>query len=271
MKLSKQEADLFFKLMWSLQFFVNEKLQVLATVKSFADYKKCSMEDKFQVREALFDNPQLIDSFVQENPQNFSPDELDVVAKWKLFRKGDFYIERFLKQHAIFISDEDEVFGVVGLQDAFDEMIPREALPVRVNTILLPFQGKIIYDGLLRAYNIFFGGGITGELKEIYLAAKQNGKIITSFESEPKKPKILKPLKDWQPELEELAARAAKLRGGSGQPAIYSPAFSIVKYSLELARLAVSNGDTDALIKCMEKIDRELGKASDALYRSRRY
>ena len=60
-------------------------------------------------------------------------------------------------------------------------MFPRSYLPVYIKTVLLPFKDKIIYDGLMQTYNIHFGGGIKRSLKETYMKAKQNGKIITSL------------------------------------------------------------------------------------------
>jgi hypothetical protein len=38
MNLSTADADLFFKLMWRLQFYVNQKRRILTTV-SFTEYK----------------------------------------------------------------------------------------------------------------------------------------------------------------------------------------------------------------------------------------
>ena len=37
MKLSQQEADLFFKLMWALQFYVNRQLGLVPGVESVED------------------------------------------------------------------------------------------------------------------------------------------------------------------------------------------------------------------------------------------
>lgn len=53
MKISKQEAKLFFDLMWALQYFVNQKLKILTGIKSLDDYAECSIKEKFKVREAL--------------------------------------------------------------------------------------------------------------------------------------------------------------------------------------------------------------------------
>lgn len=54
--------------------------------------------------------------------------------------------------------------------------------PVNVEAVLLPFKGKIIYDGLLLGYNIAFGGGIRSRFTQIYLTAKYKQRIVTSLE-----------------------------------------------------------------------------------------
>jgi len=182
MILSPTEASLFFKLMLSLQFFVNEKLGVLPKVKTFEKYCEVSTQEKFEVRNALFENINLIDDFIDENPQNFPMKELAVVSKWKKFIKGEFFIERYLKNYAVFISDDNEVCAVLGLTDSLAEYFPKFALPVRLGAvILLPFQDKIVTDGFFLPYRVIFGGGIKQELKEIYTEAKRKGKIVTNL------------------------------------------------------------------------------------------
>lgn len=138
-----------------------------------------------------------------------------------------------------------------------------------VQAVLLPFKGQVIYDGLMQSYSVFFGGGIKGDLKEQYMRAKQRGEIITTFD--PKAKQITKEIidvKDWQPELEILLKAAKKLRGGAGQPAIYSPAFSLVKASLALALQGVTEPENARkLNKELSKVSRALGKVEDTIYR----
>ncbi|MCP4628512.1 MAG: hypothetical protein GY850_34130 [bacterium] len=270
MKLSEQDAKLFFDLMWALQFFVNQKLKILTKIKSLNDYAKCSSEEKFEVRKALYANINLIDSFVQENPQNFSEEKLSIVSNWKNFIEGSFHIERFLKRYAIFIKGGD-VYGVLGLCQKFEELIHRSQLPLYVQTVLLPFKGKIVYDGLFQAYNIYFGGGTKRNLKESYMRAKQNNRIIDSFEISREKNKYKskpKSLKNWKPELDELASRAKKLRGSIEHSPIHSPAFSLVRASVEFAQLAVTDDcDPDSLHKALQKIRRAFNKMNIVLNR----
>jgi len=273
MKLSEQEADLFFELTWALQVFVNQRLQVLPDVKTLDDYIDLSMEEKMQVREVLYENIELIDAFVEENPRQFSQDKLDIVSKWKQFVEDKFSLERMLKKYAIFIASDDKVYGVLALHDAFQDIIHPGNLPVYLKTVLLPFKGKIVYDGVLQGYNIYFGRGIATGLKETYMAAKQNGRIIDSFDPEVAQArKPAKSVRDWRPELDELVAKAKKLRGGSGQPPMHSPAFKLVRASLDLAQAAVENpDDLDRLWKGLEKVDRVLSSVETTLYRSERY
>ena len=107
-------------------------------------------------------------------------------------------------------------------------------------------------------------------MKETYLAAKQRGEIIeslTEIDAQPVTSVPGKPQKDWAPELEELLARASKLRGGGGQPPVYSPVFSLIKASLELGQAAVADPQDEAkLWKLLGKAEQALRKVERSLY-----
>jgi len=273
MKLSAQDANLFYELMWALQYYVKQKLQLLPSIKTLKQYANdASLEDKATVRQALYENPLLIDSFLQENSEDFSEEKLALIRQWKHFLAGDFYIERMLRKYTIFIGQNDTVYGVWGLQTDFDEMLYPSQLPLLVKAVLLPFRDVIIYDGLLKSYNISFGSGISGNLKEVYLRAKQRGEIIESLPAQSTQQattsKSTKPLKDWSAELEELVAKASKLKGGGGQPAIYSPVFSLIKASLDLGQTAISQPDAEeSLWKLVGKVEQALRKVERAIDR----
>lgn len=271
MKLSDQDADLFFELMWPLQCFVNKRLQVLPHIETPEAYRRISMEEKLRVREALYANGHLIEAFVQENPYHLPDENLEIVARWTQFVADQFYIERLLKKYAIFISSDNRVYGVLALYDPFQDMFSPKQLPVLVKAVLVPFKDRIVYDGLLQRYRIFFGSGIRSELREVYLAAKQNGRIIESLEPDwkPATQKPGKPAKDWRPELEELLAHAQRLQGGFDQPAVIGPVFKLVRISVQLAYEAVHNpDDLDALWRRLRKASRAVENVEATLRRS---
>lgn len=180
MKLSKTDADTFYRLMWALQHFVNIKLRVVPEVNSASEYAKCKMEDKLKVRKALLADIDLIEEFVRTNHQGLSSDDLAIVSDWRHFVSGRFYIERFLKKYAIFILGE-EVYGVSGIYESFSEIIHPSLLPLCANAVLLPFKGRIIYDGIFEPYNVMFGRNIMSELKDNYMTAKNEKRIIETI------------------------------------------------------------------------------------------
>jgi hypothetical protein len=270
MNLPEQESTLFFELVSALDLFVNRRMGIYPEIKTLDDYYDGSNSKKVDMRQALYQNIKLIDAFVKENPSNFSKEKRSIVSGWKHFVSGDFYLERFLKKQGIFIKD-DAVYSVLGLSQPFDEVLPPSRLPLYVHASLLPFKGKIIYDGFFGIHHIYFGGGIKKDLKETYMRAKQNNRIIVSIEKgrkEYQKKSTAKPLKDWKPELDEIAVKVKKLRGNAGQPAIHTPAFSLAKAGVQFAQIAVSDpGDLDSLYAALKKVKRALSKATTVLDR----
>lgn len=131
------------------------------------------------------------------------------------------------------------------------------------------------YDGILQGSRIFFGRGISSELKETYMVAKQHGRIIESLPADAPLPQATQrqtPTKDWRPELDALTAQAQKLRADSDQPSVLSPTFALVKASVELAQCAVAHpNDVTPLWKALKKVGRALGKVETTLDRAERY
>jgi len=257
-----------------LQNYVNLKLEILPEIVTVDEYEELPSSKKLGVRNALYEHIELIDPYLKENPQKLSSAELEIIRSWKKFQRGDFFIERLLKKYAVFIGG-DQVYAVLALYESFDEVLPYVRLPYYTKAVLLPFKGKIIYDGLLQGYAISFGGGIKNDLKETYLAAKQNGQIIESFDPQKQTAKNAvskQAIKELGPIIEEISQQAKKLRSSSGAPAIHSPAFSLVKASIKLAKLAIENpNDADELWKALKKIENAARKAETVLYRSEYY
>ena len=50
-----------------------------------------------------------------------------------------------------------------------------------VETVLLPFEGKIVYDGIMKSSNIIIGGNITSSLNSEYSVLKAKYGLITQL------------------------------------------------------------------------------------------
>ena len=190
MNLDPHDLRLFFKLHQALMLFVNQQLNVVEKpLTSPEQVAKLPPEERIKLRDALVANMDLIDAFVSENPFKLPEDERKIVRSWKDLVAGEFYVYRCLTKYTIFLTTREPVvaYGVLALMDSFEDLIgPR--LPHLCKTVLLPFKGQIVYDGLLAGYNITFGSGIRRRLKSSYDDAKERHGIVTSLPMPEDKP-----------------------------------------------------------------------------------
>lgn len=117
-----------------------------------------------------------------ENAKEFNSEELAIIESWKHFIRGRFFIYKHLKKHSIFLDDssgQEKAYAVSGLFDSIEAMFP--APPVLVETVLIPFKDRIIYDEFLMRYSIYFGSGIRNRLKDCYEEAKHHFGLITQL------------------------------------------------------------------------------------------
>lgn len=189
MELSEEEIVHYYDLYWPLLYYANKTLEVLKNVESPKDISQCSLKDVAKLRYQLFDQPELIDDFIQENPMSLSRQDLDIIASWKNCLKGRFFIVRHLKKYTVFLDAEDrpKAYGVLRLYTPLKELIDPSNLPVFVEAVLLPFENKIVYDGILAPSNIIIGKGISRGFDDKYNEAKMRFGIITALPFHPGK------------------------------------------------------------------------------------
>ena len=182
MKLSKEDVELFYKLYHSLWIYSNKQLNILKGLNSIEDIKKFDFKDLNKLRVAVYKKPDLIDLFIKENKFNLTDDEINILRSWKHFVQGTFYVFRYMKDCTIFLvaGKTPKAYGVYALNSSFQEMIG-PYLPVAMETVLLPFKNKIIYDSIFSPYPISFGGGIRRNLNNTYQEAKMRFGIITTL------------------------------------------------------------------------------------------
>jgi hypothetical protein len=271
--LSRSEVELFYKLTHSLQFHVVQQTGVVSGISTLQEFIDADFDDKIAAREALYEDPALFDSFVATNPEHFGDEDLDLIRSWKkLHIAGSFFIERHLRSHSIWIGagpEGDEAYAVLGLSQPLEEIVPKAALPQSVKAVLLPFKGRIVFDGILHSYRVSFGPGYRASLRDTYLRAKQNGRIVASLDpaDAPAPAPALSPARDWSRELASLKRTAAKLKGEKSPLA--KEAFAVCRSSIELVETTIASaGDLDrirdhgrAVTKALFRLERVLDRA----------
>jgi Domain of unknown function (DUF6398) len=183
MILDPQDVQQFFRLQRELFFFVNNRLSVIPENSDTPDEaSRISAEKRAKIRNALSNNLDLIQAFVEENPHHIPEEELEIVHSWRHMVPGRYIVFRDLKNYTVFLTVKDPciAFGVVALSQPFEDLMGPD-LPVLVEAVLLPFRDKIVYDGLITPYQIEFGPGLRKSLNDSYKDAKVRHGIVTTL------------------------------------------------------------------------------------------
>ena len=186
MLLPREEKDLFFFIYFRLLIYVSNELGMYR-VNSVNELKDLGIWRIKEIRDKLYDDPSLFGGFIEENPFNLGEEMLEIVKLWQRhFIRGRFIILKYLKRYAVFLDpfDPPRAYGVLALTDPFNVFFPY--LPVLVETVLLPFRGKIVYDGLVEDLNVYFGPGIRKDLNLLYRRARSLYGLITRLPFEKK-------------------------------------------------------------------------------------
>ncbi len=182
MALPFSDGKHFVRLYHSLLFYVNDKHKVLESLHHPDEFFKLSPEDILRLKDKLYAAPDQIDSFVRDNPANFASEELEIISSWKHFIRGRFYVVRYLKNYAVFLTEGHpaKAYGVQELAVPWENMLGPN-LPRIVEATLLPFKDIIIFDGTFSSYNLFFGSGMRRSINDTFRQAKTSYGIITSL------------------------------------------------------------------------------------------
>ncbi len=146
MILLPQDTDRFYHIWFALLGFVNNERHIIAKFPDKPTQGAVKVEDAVKIRDVLWEHDSLLDKFIEDNPINLDPKDLELVASWKNRAVGNFYILRHLKKYSIFLSETSpaHAYGVLGLVSPFEEIVG-PYLPILVKTALLPFEDKITY------------------------------------------------------------------------------------------------------------------------------
>lgn len=263
MLLSPEDTEIFAKLYCSLMLHVNRRLEIVRDVRSPEAFRRLPHTMRQEVRNAFLGSPALIDTFVEENPAGLSDDELQIVCSWRNFVSGRFYVFRTLKKHTVFLPGDDApiAYGVLAITNPFEDLLGSD-LPVLIDTVLLPFRDRIVYDGLLTRFQISFGGGVKRRLNESYKRAKeQMGGVVTSLPAAPR------PAANRKPKKKSNRTSGSVRRGGrSASEAVRPILEAVVGMTDEFCREYLNDEYAALCRKMAEKLSR---KRPSPLFRGR--
>lgn len=180
MTLTDQEYKEFLKTHLDLLFYVGHKKRVLPKDLSLKKFLSLDFQVKFKCRESLFEDENIVDEYIASDFDHLTTDQIKILAGFKKKIRSSFVIFKCLTNYAIFIDTKDNRFyAVKALGDSFDTFFDR--FPVNISTTLIPFKGKIIYDGFIQSSGVYYGRNMTETMNEDYKKAKRNKEILTSL------------------------------------------------------------------------------------------
>ncbi len=180
MKLSQDDVALFYDIFFKLIDYTNDRYQVVPGLEKASGAEDVNPLAITPVRDKLWENDDVINCIVSDNPFCFAKRELLLVAGWKRRVTGNFLIYKHLKKYTVFMGN-GALYGVVGLASPIEDVFPSFDLPRYSRVTLLPFEGKIIYDSLLYTYNVTFGSGSRRGFNEEYRELKNKDGIIATL------------------------------------------------------------------------------------------
>ena len=184
MNLPPHQVERFYRIWFPLLRYVNEQLHLTTTFPDAPRLGAISSADAILIRNALWANDGVRESFITTNPAGLSPADLALVASWQYRVAEAFFIVRHLKKYTVFLSEGPEAkahaYGVLGLVSQIEDIVG-PVVPLYTQAVLLPFEGQIIYDSLLEPFSVSFGPGIRGSLNDTYRNVQEREGIITTL------------------------------------------------------------------------------------------
>jgi hypothetical protein len=179
MRLNEEEYYKYLSIHPKLVYYVGMRKKLISSETSLEEFMNYSVEDKYPIRNAMYENIHLLNDYIKENSESLSEEDKEIIRGFKYFKQGTFYVIKLTKKHALFFGDK-YVYGVFALNDPF-ELFWGNDLPVMVQAVLLPYKGKIIYDGIISSYPIHLGRGIRSSIKNDFALSEGKYGIITEL------------------------------------------------------------------------------------------
>jgi len=181
MKLNPEEILLFVKNWLGLLAFVNDKHKI---VSGFGHPKKLfdvKPEAVIKIKKKLWKNNNMIDEYINSK-KRISETDFQLLNSWKKRLFKEFILLKFQKNYTVFLDEKKNIlYGVIGITNPLSDVIDKTCLPMIIETTLMPFKDRIIYDSTISGYNVTFGSNIRKHYKELYSEIKAEKGIICSL------------------------------------------------------------------------------------------
>jgi len=183
-QLSFGERKLYYETWYKLLDFINQKHKIF-NFRIKPVYPAIHDETQlYKIREKLWASPRQIEEFINGRG-DLSDNEINLLQSWeKRHIKGQFLLMKYENEYAVLMradkGKDPKLYAVKGMSTSIAEAMHRD-LPVMLDTVLLPFGDKIIYDSFMISLPLTFGDGMREMLYDDYARAKDMYGITTKL------------------------------------------------------------------------------------------
>lgn len=173
----EENSMMFFALRNLLLDYTNQKYNINKKLRNFDDICDAESEELIDIRDKLWENPNIIKNYLKENPNKLNEELISIIKSWneKKINK-EFVLYKYEDEYALFIDDYN-IYYVKGLEERIRDMIPEQKLPIFVKTVLLPLNDNIIYDSYIQQYNVSLGNNLRKIWHDNYKKLLKENKI----------------------------------------------------------------------------------------------
>ena len=173
----EENSMMFFALRNLLLDYTNQKYNINKKLRNFDDICDAESEELIDIRDKLWENPNIIKNYLKENPNKLNEELISIIKSWneKKINK-EFVLYKYEDEYALFIDDYN-IYYVKGLEERIRDMIPEQKLPIFVKTVLLPLKDQIIYDSYVEQYNMAVGNNLRKVWDDNYKKLLKENKI----------------------------------------------------------------------------------------------
>lgn len=173
----EENSMMFFALRNLLLDYTNQKYNINKKLRNFDDICDAESEELIDIRDKLWENPNIIKNYLKENPNKLNEELISIIKSWneKKINK-EFVLYKYEGEYALFIDDYN-IYYVKGLEERIRDMIPEQKLPIFVKTVLLPLNDNIIYDSYIQQYNVSLGNNLRKIWHDNYKKLLKENKI----------------------------------------------------------------------------------------------
>jgi len=183
--LSAEDTKLFFRIFNGLMASVSKdekKIMVLDSENDMRGYQNFIAD----MRDICWQDPvKYIHNYIVKD-NDMDDRTRSILEEWEqkhiigTFFIMDFKPEYAVIMHADFEEKSGKLYGVKGLTDSVAHVAKRKK-PVAVQMMLLPFEGKIVYDGMMNYLKFDFTEDEVKLLTDVYDAILKEESIITEL------------------------------------------------------------------------------------------